>query len=106
VTSNAKLQQSKWLKTPLDAQKHGLIHSKIGRSYSKKRHRDGKKGRSGGNSFIESSSRNSTSDKLSNNDTGLSVPRKKKKRHSLSSLTEYFKKANPPTFDGEIKKGE
>jgi hypothetical protein len=43
---------------------------------------------------------------LSNSDTGSSVPRKKKKRHSQSSLTEEFKKAKPPTFDGEIKKGE
>jgi hypothetical protein len=43
---------------------------------------------------------------LSNSDIGSSVPRKKKKRHSQSSLTEEFKKAKPPTFDGEIKKGE
>jgi hypothetical protein len=43
---------------------------------------------------------------LSNSDTGSSVPKKKKKRHSQSSLIEEFKKENPPTFDGEIKKGE
>jgi hypothetical protein len=43
---------------------------------------------------------------LSNSETGSSVPKKKKKRHSQSSLTEEFKKEKPPTFDGEIKKGE
>jgi hypothetical protein len=44
--------------------------------------------------------------RLSNSETGSSVPKKKKKRHSKSSLTEEFKKEKPPTFDGEIKKGE
>jgi hypothetical protein len=29
-----------------------------------------------------------------------------RKMHSKSSLYEEFKKKNPPTFDGEIKKGE
>jgi hypothetical protein len=32
--------------------------------------------------------------------------RRKKKRHSQSSLIEEFKKAKLPTFDGEIKEGE
>jgi hypothetical protein len=44
-------------------------------------------------------------EELSSSDTGMSVPMKKK-RCSLSSLTEEFKKAKLPTFDGEIKKGE
>jgi hypothetical protein len=43
---------------------------------------------------------------LSNSDTGSSIPKRKRKRHSQSSLTEEYKKAKPPTFDGEIKKGE
>jgi hypothetical protein len=65
-----------------------------------------RKGRSGGSISTESSSGKTTSEELSSSDTGSSVPRKKKKRHSQSSLTEEFKKAKPPTFDGEIKKGE
>jgi hypothetical protein len=37
INSNAKLQQSKILKTPSNAQKHGLGHKNIGRISSKKR---------------------------------------------------------------------
>jgi hypothetical protein len=37
--SNAELQQSERLKTPSDAQNHGLSHSNVGKSSSKKRHR-------------------------------------------------------------------
>jgi hypothetical protein len=44
-------------------------------------------------------------EELSNDETGSSVPRKRK-RHSHISLIEYFKKDKSPTFDGEINKGE
>jgi hypothetical protein len=43
---------------------------------------------------------------MSNSGTASSVPKKKKRRNSQSSLTEEFKKDKSPTFDGEIKKGE
>jgi hypothetical protein len=35
-----------------------------------------------------------------------SISKKRKRKKSQSFLTEEFKKARPPTFDGEIKKGE
>jgi hypothetical protein len=94
------------LKIPSDVQKHGPTHSNVGRSSSKKRHRDAKRSRASGDTSTESSSGKTTTEELSNSDTRSSVPKKKKKRHSQSSLTEEFKKAKPPTFDGEIKKGE
>jgi hypothetical protein len=100
------LQQSERLKTPSDAQKHGLAHNDVGNSSSRKRHRDAKKGRSGGSVSTESSSRKTTSIELSSSGIESSVPKKKKRKNSQSSLTEEFKKAKPPTFDGEIKKGE
>jgi hypothetical protein len=53
-----------------------------------------------------SSERTTTSERLSNNETGSSTHKKRRKRHSKSSLSEEFKKEKPPTFDGEIKKGE
>jgi hypothetical protein len=55
--------------------------------------------------FPQSSSGKATAKEPSNRDTGSSVPRKNKKRHSQIYLIEYFKKDKPPTFDGEIKKG-
>jgi hypothetical protein len=101
-----RLQQSKKLKTPSDDQKHGLSHRNVGRSSSKKRHQDVKKRRASGSISTESSSGKTTAKELSIRDSGSSVPGKKKKRHSHSSLTKEFKKAKPPTFDGEIKKEE
>jgi hypothetical protein len=38
--------------------------------------------------------------------TKSNIPKKRKRNNSQSSLTEEFKKAKPPTFDGEINKGE
>jgi hypothetical protein len=58
-----------------------------------------------GDTSTKLSSGNTTTEEFSNNGIGSSVP-KKKKRHSMSSLIEEIKKAKPPTFDGEIKKGE
>jgi hypothetical protein len=99
--SNAKLQQLERLKTPSNSQKHGLAHSNVGNSSSKKRHQNVKKGKSGGSISTDSSNRNIYFEEFSNSDTGLSIPRKRK-RHSESSLTGEFKKAKLPTFDGEI----
>jgi hypothetical protein len=101
-----ELQHSERLKTPSDAQKHGLSHNDVEMSSSKKRHQDDKKGRSNERNSTKSSSRKTTSVELSSSGMDSSVLKRKKKIHSQSSLTEEFKKAKLPTFNGEIKKGE
>jgi hypothetical protein len=103
--TNAKLQQSKRLKTPSDAQKHRLAHNDMGRSSSKKRYQNVKKTKFAGSVSTKSSIIELSSEELSNDDIGSSIPRKRK-RPSQISLTEQFKKDKLPTFDGEIKKGK
>jgi hypothetical protein len=76
------------LKTPLDAQRHGLSHRNVGRSSSINKHRDANKRKSGGSVSVESSSKNIYSKELSNNDTRTSVPKKNKRRHSQNSMNE------------------
>jgi hypothetical protein len=78
----------------------------VGKSSSRKRHQNSKKCRSSGSVSIESSSRKTTSVEFSSSGIESSVPKNKKRNNSHSSLTEEFKKTKPPTFDGEIKKGE
>jgi hypothetical protein len=75
------------------------------KSSSKKGHQNVKKNKSSGSNSTGSSSKKISFEEMSNNDTGSSIPRKRKRR-SESSLIEEFKKAKPPTFDGEIKKRE
>jgi hypothetical protein len=38
--------------------------------------------------------------------SSYSQRKRKRKNHSKSSMPNEFKKSKPPTFDGEIKKGE
>jgi hypothetical protein len=59
--SNAELQQSERLKTPLDAQKHGLDHNDAGKSSSKRKHQGTKRGGSSGGISTESSSQKTNS---------------------------------------------
>jgi hypothetical protein len=56
----------------------------------------------------ESSSEGTDNSKeLSSSETSLhSQRRRKRRKHSRSHDPEEFKKSKPPTFDGEIKKGE
>jgi hypothetical protein len=74
------------------------------KAWARKRHRGARRSISSGDSSTESSSENiATSEGLSIEGTGASTNRKRRKKHSKSSLTEEFKKAKPPTFDGEVK---
>jgi hypothetical protein len=57
-------------------------------------------------STYSSSERTTTLKDYPIDETDSSNYRKKRKKHSKSSLTEKFRKAKPPTFDGEVKKGE
>jgi len=66
---------------------------------------DAKRSRASVDTSTELFNGNTTMEELSSNETGSSIP-KKKKRHSQSSLTKEFNKDKFPTFDGEIKKGE
>jgi hypothetical protein len=77
----------------------------VGKSSSKRRHLNVKKSKASGIISTKSYSRKIYFEDLSSSDTESSV-RRKRKRHSQSSVTKEFKKAKPPTFDGEIKKGE
>jgi hypothetical protein len=83
-----------------------MAHSDVGRSSSRKKHQDAKKGKLSGSVSTESSSRKTTSVEQSSSGTKSNIPKKRKRKNSHSSLTEEFKKAKPPTFDGEINKGE
>jgi hypothetical protein len=86
--SNADLQQSERLKTPSDAQNHGLDHNDVGNSSSRKRHKDAKKCRSVGSVSTKSSSRKTTSVENSSSSTESSISKKKKNKYSQSSLIE------------------
>jgi hypothetical protein len=87
----------------LEMQKHGRVSAHTERSTSRKVHHRGKgpvpddsTEKEAGNSEGSSSSR-----------TSSYSPRKQKKQNtSKSHKFEEFRKAKPPSFDGEIKKGE
>jgi hypothetical protein len=83
-----------------------MTHNAARSSYSIKKHQDAKKGKPSGSVSMKSSSRKTTSAEQSSSGTKSSVPKKSKRKSSQSSVTEEFKKAKPPTFDGKIKKGE
>jgi hypothetical protein len=78
----------------------------VGRIYSMKRNRDTKISGASGDTSIESCSRKTIKKEISSSDTRSIVPNNMMKRHLKSSLNEEFNKENPPTFNGEIKKGE
>jgi len=78
----------------------------VGRSSSKRKHRGTKKGKSRGGVSIESSSRKTISVGQPSSGTKSNIYERRKRKKSQNFLTEEFKKAKPPTFDGEIKKGE
>jgi hypothetical protein len=78
--SNAELQQSERLKTPSDAQKHGLAHNDVGRSSSKRKHRGTKRGESSGGISTESSSRKTISAEQSSSGTNPTFLRRERGR--------------------------
>jgi hypothetical protein len=55
---------------------------------------------------MQSSSQKTISANQTSSGTESSISKKRKRKKSHSFMTEEFKKVKPPTFDGEIKKGE
>ena len=108
TTSNVDRNYTEKTQIPPEIQKHGLESSHTRRSTSKKAQHGAKRHANTKNSTEESSSEETDNSKeLSSNETSLhSQRRRKKRKHSKSHDPEEFKKARPPTFDGEIKKGE
>jgi hypothetical protein len=108
TTSNVDRHQSKKTQSPPEIQKHGPESSNTRRSTSKKAQHGAKRHANIKDSSGESSSEGDESSKeLSNSETSShSQRRRKRRKHSKSHDPEEFKKSKPPTFDGEIKKGE
>jgi hypothetical protein len=75
---------------------------------SKKAQHGAKRHANVNDSSEESSSEGADNSKeLSNSETSShSQRRRKRRKHSKSHDPEEFKKAKPPTFDGEIKRGK
>jgi hypothetical protein len=103
TTSNVDRHHTKKTQSPPEIQKHGPESGHTRRSTSKKAQHGAKR-----HSTEESSSEETDNSKeFSSSETSShSQRRRKKRKHSKSHDPEEFKKSKPPTFDGEIKKGE
>jgi hypothetical protein len=108
TTSNVDRHHTKKTQSPPEIQKHGPESSHTRRSTSKKAQHGAKRHANAKDSTEESSSEETDNSKeLSSSETSShSQRRRKKRKHSKSHDPEEFKKSKPPTFDGEIKKGE
>ena len=84
-------------------QKHGDISGHTERSTSKKVHPRGK-----GQASDDSSEKEAGDSEGSSSSKTSSYPRKKQKKQKPSKGWKFkeFRKSKPPSFDGEIKKGE
>jgi hypothetical protein len=102
-TSHVDQRQTKKSQSPPEIQKRGLLSGHTRKSTSKKVHpRD--KGKASDDSFGKETG---DSEGYSSSRTSSYSRRKWKKRnHSKNHNLEEFKKAKPPSFDDEIKKGE
>jgi hypothetical protein len=102
-TSHLDQRQTKKSGSPPEIQKCGLLSGHIGKSTSRKVHpRD--KGKASDDSYGKEADNSEGSS--SHRTTSYSRRKWKKRKHSKSHNLEEFKKAKPPSFDGEIKKGE
>jgi hypothetical protein len=108
TTSEIERPQSKKTQIPPEIQKHGPTNNNTGKSTSKKAQQGAKRHATNRDSSMKSpSEKEKSSEELSSDEVSSESQRKRKrKKHSKSSIPEEFKKAKPPTFDGEIKKGE
>jgi hypothetical protein len=97
------IHHTKKTQIPPEIRKHGPESGQTRRSTSKKAQHGDKR-----HSMEESSSEETDNSKESSSrkTSSHSQRRRKKKKHSKSHDPEEFKKSKPPTFDGEIKKGE
>jgi hypothetical protein len=101
-TSHTNQRQTKRSRSPPGMQKHGPLSGHTGRSTLRKVHpRD--KGQASNDS---SGKETGDSEGSSSSKTSSYFRRKRKKRnHSKNHNLKEFKRAKPPSFDGEIKKG-
>jgi hypothetical protein len=102
-TNHADRRQTKRSQSPPEIRKRGLLSGHTGKSTSRKVHpRD--KGQAS-----DDSSGKETGD-LEGSSSSITSPhsrrKQKKQKHSKNCNLEEFKKAKPPSFDGEIKWGE
>jgi hypothetical protein len=102
-TSHPDQRQTKKCQSPLEIRKRGVLSGHTRKVTSRKVHprdkgqaSDDSSGKETGNSKGSSSSRTSS----------YSQRKWKKRNHSKNHNLEELKKAKPPSFDGEIKKGE
>jgi hypothetical protein len=103
TTSHVDRHHTKKTQSPPEIRKHGPESGHTRRSTSKKAQHGVKRHSSEESSGEETdNSKGSSSRKTSSH----SQRRRKKRKHSKSHDPEEFKKSKPPTFDGEIKKGE
>jgi hypothetical protein len=103
TASRVEKHHTKKTQIPLEIRKCGLESGHTRRSTSKKAQHGAKRHSSEESSSEEiDNSKRSSSSKTSSH----SQRRGKKRKHSKSHHHEEFKKEKPPTFDGEIKKGE
>jgi hypothetical protein len=102
-TSHADQRQTKKSRSPPEIWKRGLLSGHTGKSTSRKVHpRD--KGQVSNDSFGKETSDSEGSS--SSRTSSYSRRKRKKRNHSKNHNLEEFKKVKPPSFDGEIKKGE
>jgi hypothetical protein len=96
------MHHTKKTPSPPEIQKHGSESGHTKRRNSKKAQHGAKRHSMEYSSIQDTdNSKESSSNKTSSH----SHTREKKRKHSKSRDPEEFKKAKPPTFNGEIKKG-
>jgi hypothetical protein len=102
ATSHVDIHQNKQNPSPPKIQKHGPESGHTKRSTSRKAQHGAKRHSLEDSSEDTDHSKEYSSGKASSH----SQTTRKKRKHSKSHDPEEFKKAKPPTFDGEIKRGE
>jgi hypothetical protein len=102
-TSHADQRQTKKIQTAPEIWKRGLLSGHTGNSTSRMVHPRDKEQASDDSSGKETGDSEGSS---SRRNCSYSRRKQKKGNHSKGHNIEEFKKAKPPSFDGEIKKGE
>jgi hypothetical protein len=103
MASHVDIHRTKKTKSPPEIRKHGPESGHKGRRTSKKS-QHGAKRHSLKESYVEETENSKGS---SSSETSSHFERRgMKRKHSKSHDPEEFKKSKPPTFDGDIKKGE
>jgi hypothetical protein len=103
TVSHVDMHHTKKTPSPPKIQKHGPESGHTRRSTSKKSHHGAKRHPM---EYSSGSDTNNSKEYSSGKTSSHSHTRGKKRKHSKSRAPEEFNKSLPPTFDGEIKKGE